>query len=70
MDYFDGGQPFCGNPYYGQHVRAGDPGVRGSGNWAILPNGVVIRRGIYEGQYLCDVCGRERIARVDQKVAS
>jgi hypothetical protein len=42
--------PFCSNPDCVLYVRAGDPGVVGSGNWAQLP---------YSGVYLCDVCGRE-----------
>jgi hypothetical protein len=29
--------PFCSNPDCVLYVRAGDPGVLGSGNWAELP---------------------------------
>jgi len=41
------------------YVRAGDPGVIGSGNWAQLRDGRIVGRSIYSGVYLCDVCGRE-----------
>lgn len=51
-------EPFCSNPDCLLHVRAGDPGVVGSGNWAQLAEGTLIGRGIYHGLYLCDVCGR------------
>jgi hypothetical protein len=40
-------------------VRAGDPGVIGSGNWAQFPDGRIVGRSIHSGVYLCDVCGRE-----------
>jgi hypothetical protein len=40
-------------------MRAGDPGVMGSGNWAELPDGRIVGRSIYSGVYLCDVCARE-----------
>jgi hypothetical protein len=32
--------------------------VQGTGNWAELPDGTLIGRGIYHGLYLCDPCGR------------
>jgi len=40
-------------------VRAGDPGVTGSGNWAQLPDGQIVGRSLYNGVYLCDRCGHE-----------
>jgi len=49
---------FCTNPQCVLHVRAGDPGVEGFGNWAVLPSGVQVGRGRYAGTYLCDRCGR------------
>ena len=54
--------PFCANPRCELHVRAGDPGVHGVGNWALLPDGRWIGRGIYRGLLLCDPCGQERRA--------
>jgi hypothetical protein len=51
--------PFCSNPDCVLYVRAGDPGVMGSGNWAQLPDGRLMGRSIYSGVYLCDSCGRE-----------
>jgi hypothetical protein len=51
--------PFCSNPDCQLYVRAGDPGVIGSGNWAEFTDGRIVGRSIYSGLYLCDVCGRE-----------
>ena len=51
--------PFCSNPDCELYVHAGDPGVVGSGNWAELPDGRIVGRGIYSGVYLCDSCGHE-----------
>lgn len=48
---------FCANPRCELHVRAGDPGVRGVGNWARLPDGRWVGRHVYHGILLCDVCG-------------
>jgi hypothetical protein len=36
------------------YVRAGGPGVFGSGNWAELPDGRIIGRSNYSGVYLRD----------------
>ena len=52
-------EPFCSNPDCLLHVREGDPGVQGSGNWAQLGNGRIVGRGIYIGLYFCDDCRRE-----------
>ena len=49
---------FCTNPQCVLHERAGDPGVEGFGNWAVLPSGVLVGRGRYAGTYLCDPCGK------------
>jgi hypothetical protein len=56
---FEKHYPFCANPDCQLYVRAGDPGVMGSGNWAQLPDGRITGRSIYSGVYLCDLCGRE-----------
>jgi hypothetical protein len=54
--------PFCGNPQCALHVRAGDQGVRGAGNWAVLADGRIIGRVLCGGIYMCDTCAREWIA--------
>ena len=41
--------PFCSNPDCQLFVRAGDPGVMGSGNWAQLPDGQIVGRSLYNG---------------------
>ena len=58
----DFGSYFCANPQCVLHVRAGEPGVEGFGNWAVLPSGVQVGRGRCAGTYLCDRCGREHRA--------
>ena len=58
VDGRESGYAFCSNPACQLHVRAGDPGVEGAGNWAQLANGLIIGRGIYQGAYFCDSCGR------------
>ena len=50
--------PFCSNPDCLLHVRSADAAVIGAGNWAELPDGTTIGRGIYHGLYLCDPCGQ------------
>jgi len=57
MDTIEPGLWFCSNPDCDLHVCPGDPGVQGAGNWAELPNGHLIGRGLYEGRYYCDWCG-------------
>jgi hypothetical protein len=61
MAAFESDFPFCGNPACPLHVRAGDPGVAGLGNWARLPDGRWVGRGYYGGVFLCDPCGRVAI---------
>jgi hypothetical protein len=51
--------PFCGNPGCVLYVRAGDPGVCGTGNWAQLRDGRIIGRLLCGGIYLCDSCASE-----------
>ena len=41
---------FCSNPECVLHVRAGDPGVCGTGEWALRSDGVLTSRGIYGGR--------------------
>lgn len=54
---FEHEQLFCANPQCWLHVRLGDPGVTGSGNWAQI-DGVLVGRGRYGGKMLCDRCGK------------
>lgn len=49
-------EPFCSNPSCHLHVRNGDAGVTGDGNWAIV-DGRTFGRGRFEGKMLCDLCG-------------
>lgn len=51
--------PFCSNPDCELYLRADDPGVKGSGNWAQLPDGRIVGRNVTGGVYLCDRCGQE-----------
>ncbi len=51
--------PFCGNPHCALHVRSGDRGVNGAGNWAVLADGRIIGRILCGGIYMCDTCARE-----------
>jgi hypothetical protein len=64
------GEPFCSNPDCLLHVRSGDAGVLGTGNWAQLPDGTIIGRGIYYGLFLCDLCGRSWRAVIAVKLDS
>jgi hypothetical protein len=57
-DVPESGNLFCNNPTCDLHVRAGDSNVRGFGNWAVLANGLTVGRGLYDGVFLCDRCGR------------
>jgi len=54
------GAYFCGNPVCALHVRAGDPGVTGEGDWAVLPDGRTYGRSRRGGEVLCDACGTGR----------
>lgn len=60
---FETDYPFCGNVRCELHVRAGDTGVQGIGNWARLPDGRIIGRGVYDGIFLCDSCGRAAVVK-------
>jgi hypothetical protein len=61
MPTFESDYPFCGNPRCELHVLAGDTGVHGFGNSADMPNGRMIGRGLYNGIFFCDPCGRAEI---------
>ena len=52
------GEWFCANPSCVLHVRAGERGVRGAGEWAVRPDGVVTSRRRVGGEMFCDVCAR------------
>jgi hypothetical protein len=58
MPRFEFDSPFCGNPDCPLHVRSGMPGVCGSGNWAVFPDGRIVGRHGYYGIILCDGCRR------------
>jgi len=51
--------PFCANADCFLHVRSGDPGVEGQGNWAVVDETFTVGRGRYGNHMLCDRCGRE-----------
>jgi hypothetical protein len=53
---------FCANPACVLHVRRTDPGVRGSGEWAVRPDGMRTSRSVYGARVLCDLCGRAWVA--------
>lgn len=57
---FEHEQLFCANPACRLHVQVGGPGVEGVGNWAEI-DGVLVGRGRYGGQMLCDLCGRATV---------
>ena len=59
MHTFESDSPFCSSLRCELHVRTGDTDVHGFGNWAHLPNGRITGRGLYDGFFLCDPCGRE-----------
>ena len=46
------GEPFCANPGCVLHVRAGDPDVHGSGDWAVRPDGIRTSRARYGDRML------------------
>lgn len=56
------GAYFCTNPDCELHVRSGEPGVQGVGNWATCPDGHLVGRARYGGRMLCDDCGRALLA--------
>ena len=53
---------FCANPDCVLHVCRADPGVHGSGEWAVRPDGIRTSRSLYGQRMLCDLCGRAWVA--------
>src|ERR1700733_10022127 len=47
---------FCANAECVLHVRAGDLSVKGNGNWAETPDGIVTGRQRMQSVMLCDRC--------------
>lgn len=47
---------FCANPACPLHLRPGDQGAQGAGNWAELPCGAIVGRQAVDGHMLCDPC--------------
>ena len=61
MHTFESDYPFCSNLRCELHVHAGDTGIHGFGNWARMLDGRMISRGLHNGIFLCDPCGRAEI---------
>lgn len=59
VSYLESEMPFCSNAECFLHVRTGDPGVEGQGNWAVVDETLTVGRGRYGNHMLCDRCGRE-----------
>jgi hypothetical protein len=57
-DGFECGNYFCANPDCVFHVRAGDAGTHGAGQWASLANGLTVSRSLVGRTYFCDICVR------------
>jgi hypothetical protein len=53
---------FCSSPRCVFHVRVGDPGVDGFGDWATLRDGTTVSHRWVDGELLCDLCAREATA--------
>jgi hypothetical protein len=51
--------PFCATRTCALHLTANDPRVRGHGEWAHLPSGLIVGRTRIDGQHYCDVCARD-----------
>jgi hypothetical protein len=47
---------FCCNPRCPFHLRVGDPGVAGFGDWATLADGITVSHRWLDGLLLCDLC--------------
>ena len=56
FDRFEYEVPFCSVVTCPLHVRPGDPGVDGFGNWVKLRSGLIVGRRVVDGHYLCDPC--------------
>lgn len=51
---------FCSNLRCPFHVRSGDAGVSGFGDWARLADGTKASHHWVDGELLCDLCARTR----------
>lgn len=51
---------FCSSPSCDFHVRIGDPGVAGFGDWAIRSDGTTVSHRWVNGRLLCDLCALRR----------
>ncbi len=60
---------FCANPACALHLRPGDQGVEGAGNWAQLPCGAIVGRQVVDGRMFCDPCA-SRARRVASNLHS
>lgn len=49
---------FCSNPRCAFHVRVGDTGVNGFGDWAVLADGTTVSHRWVDGDLLCDLCAQ------------
>ena len=54
------GAYFCSNPDCALHLRAGDPGVVGEGDWIVLADGRTYGRSRRDDGVYCDACGTGR----------
>jgi hypothetical protein len=54
---------FCSNLRCVFHVRVGDTGVAGFGDWAVLADGTTVSHRWVDGDLLCDLCARDAMAR-------
>lgn len=50
------GLPFCASQTCELHIYANDIRIRGAGNWAVLPSGLIFSRVLVNGNYYCDRC--------------
>lgn len=53
---------FCSNPRCVFHVRVGDAGVVGFGDWAMLADGTTVSHRWIDDELLCDLCAKAAIA--------
>ena len=53
---------FCANPRCVLHVNPGDVNIKGNGNWAETPDGIITGRQRVHSVLLCDRCAA-RVAR-------
>lgn len=51
---------FCATLTCALHLSSNDARIRGQGEWALLPNGLIVGRTAVNGQRYCDICARDR----------